>query len=161
MQQSNAYLLGIISSSEKFGHQPSGSVASFKLLPYHAITLCVQTAGELRVAHGQLWVTFTGAATDASVVAGDHFLQPGESLCIADGQSVVMEALDVPASGEEMQVIWAPNAQALQPLPADEVRQALTDLGGALYQAAFACSRLLQGLAGGVLSGVSLRRKAL
>ena len=56
-----------------------------------AATLRPQKAGQLTVAHGRVWVTFSHAAGDLRVRAGDHFLGRGESLAVAAGDVLVLE----------------------------------------------------------------------
>ena len=48
-------------------------------------------AGRLRVMQGPVWFTFDNAAHDASVQAGDHVLNAGNSVLLRAGQSVVMQ----------------------------------------------------------------------
>ena len=47
----------------------------------------------LCVTQGSAWVTFNDAANDASVRAGDHFLNSNQDLHIKAGQVLVMGAL--------------------------------------------------------------------
>ena len=56
-----------------------------------ALTLRARQAGQLRVVRGRLWLTFSDAARDRRVRAGDHFLLPGQSLALAVGDTVVLE----------------------------------------------------------------------
>ena len=72
---------------------PAHAVGCFKLPLGHAMTLTAKASGELRLAHGRAWVTFTGAANDVSAFAGDHFLTDQQSLLFKTGQTVVLEAL--------------------------------------------------------------------
>ena len=58
------------------------------------MTLTMKHSGKLRVAQGAAWVTFSNAASDATVRGGDHFLNAGQSLQIKLGQVLVIEALD-------------------------------------------------------------------
>lgn len=62
-----------------------------------ALTLRARQAGRLRVTQGRLWLTFSDAAQDGWVRAGDHFLLSGESLALAAGQTVVLESWAVGA----------------------------------------------------------------
>lgn len=57
-----------------------------------AQTLRARQAGLLRVVQGRLWLTFSDAARDSRVRAGDHFLLPGQSLALAAGDIVVLES---------------------------------------------------------------------
>lgn len=72
-----------------------------------ALTLQARQAGSLRVAQGRLWVTFSNAAQDERVRAGDHFLMPGDSLALAAGDTVVMESWAV-GQGASAWVCWQP-----------------------------------------------------
>ena len=131
---------------------PINAVGCFKLQPRHALTLTIKTPGELRIAHGQVWVTFADASQDTSSRAGDHFLQAGGLLKLDCGQQVVMEAFQM-QSEAAVYFSWVPNAalqrpaspQRLQNAPAD-VRQAWLDLGAALHQGLWALGRLLKGV---------------
>lgn len=57
-----------------------------------ALTLRARQAGRLCVVQGRLWLTFSDAARDSRVRAGDHFLLPGQSLALAVGETVVLES---------------------------------------------------------------------
>lgn len=83
---------------------PSGHYA---LAAGQALTLRARQAGRLRVTQGRLWLTVGDAAQDGRVRAGDHFLQSGESLALAAGQTVVLEswAVGPPASAG---LCWEP-----------------------------------------------------
>ena len=65
----------------------------FKLSTHRALTMRPKSSGVLRVTQGSAWVTFNDAANDASVQAGDHFLNSNQDLHIKAGQVLVMEAL--------------------------------------------------------------------
>jgi hypothetical protein len=65
---------------------------SCRLEAGQAITMRARQAGQLRVVQGRLWITFSNAAQDARVRAGDHFLLPGQSLAVSAGETVVMES---------------------------------------------------------------------
>ena len=56
-----------------------------------AMTMQACESGMLHVSQGRLWVTFSNADRDFRVQAGDHFLQCGDSMALAAGQTVVME----------------------------------------------------------------------
>lgn len=71
----------------------------------------------LVVTQGRLWLTITGRA-------GDHWLQAGEGVTLAPGESAVVEA-------------WPQAAfQLLQPAPRPSSRRAAWSPGGALGQPA-------------------------
>ena len=72
---------------------PAHAVGGFKLKTNGALTLTPKTHAVLRIAHGQVWVTFANASQDLTVRAGDHFLHLGQTLRLSEGQAVVMEAL--------------------------------------------------------------------
>ncbi len=147
---------GLICTSQASERTPARAVGCFNLPARRALTLRIKAPGELRITHGRVWVTYVDAANDASVRAGDHFLQAGEVLHLAGSQQVVMEALDAPSSTPENSSVyfsWEPQA-ALNLVAshrrvqhAHEVRQPLSDLGTALHQALWAAGRLAQGLA--------------
>ena len=161
----------LICSSQAIGRTPARAVGRFKLPTHHALTLSIKTPGELRIAHGRVWVTFADAAQDATVRAGDHFLQAGELLRLACGQQVVMEAFDAqPASSMNSPVnssayfSWEPDtALGLATSPRRvqhahaEVRQPLLDLGAALHQAGWALGRLVHGLGRSLACKLMLR----
>lgn len=143
----------LICSCQAMQRIPAHAVGCFKLPHRHALTLTITAPGELRIAHGKVWLTFADAAQDASVRAGDHFLQPGEVLHLARGQKVVMEALDARPDAAAY-FSWAPDAalsatHAVSPLLLQhaEVRQPLLDLGAALHQVGCAFGRLVQRVA--------------
>ena len=73
---------------------PARAVGCFQLTRSKAMTLTFKAAGELRIAHGSAWVTLAAAALDTRAWAGDHFLQPKQTLAINAGNAVVLEALD-------------------------------------------------------------------
>lgn len=168
----------LICSSQAADRTPARAVGCFKLPTHHALTLNIKAPGELRIAHGRVWVTFADAAQDATVRAGDHFLQAGELLRLACGQQVVVEAFDAqPASSVSSPVnssayfSWEPDAalslaqrallpQGLQHAHA-EVRQPLLDLGAALHQAGWALGRLVHGLGRSLACTLMPRRSTL
>ena len=147
-------------------HTAAHAVGCFKLPYRHAMTLAITAPGELRIAHGQVWVTFANAALDASSRAGDHFLQPGEVLRLACGQKVVMETLDARPDAAAY-FSWAPDAALISGLavstsqtPRAEIRQPLLELGAALHQAGRAFGRLVQGLGRNLACTLMVRRSA-
>lgn len=136
----------------------------WKLGSGRALTLRPSQAGVLRIAHGQVWITFANAHADDGVRAGDHFLGAGEELKLLPGQSLVMEPWLVggatPAyfSWDPLPVaagvaLASPSrhvlAQRAVSLPwRAGVAQPLRDLRGALGLAAAASGRLAFGLVG-------------
>lgn len=74
--------------------QGTGLSSCWTLDAGRAVTLQSPQAGVLHVVQGRLWLTFNHAAQDASERGGDHFLGGGESLRLAPGDAVVMEAYD-------------------------------------------------------------------
>ncbi|MGB4115237.1 MAG: DUF2917 domain-containing protein [Polaromonas sp.] len=152
----------LICSSQAMQHTPARAVGCFKLPTRHALTLIIRAPGELRLAHGQAWLTFANAAQDATVRAGDHFLQAGEVLHLACGQQVVMESMNAQADSS-VYFSWEPDAAlslATSPRHVQhaQVRQPLMDLGAALHQAAWALSRLVHGLGLRLACSLMLRR---
>ena len=162
MQLATPAFASLICSCQAMQYTPAQAVGSFKLRPLQALTLTIRASGELRLAHGQAWLTFANAAQDASVRAGDHFLQAGEVLHLACGQQVVMESLkEQPDSS--VYFSWEPDAAlslATSPRRVQhaQVRQPLLDLGAALHQAAWALGRLVHGLGSSLACTLMLRR---
>ena len=82
------------------------------LPPARATSLYPQQVSTFSVTAGQAWVTLRGAALPASSVvpghdsasrdSGDYFLQAGDSLPVAAGQHLVMEA----AGSAWVQGVW-------------------------------------------------------
>jgi hypothetical protein len=154
----------LICSSQAIERTPARAVGCFKLPTQRALTLTIRAPGELRIAHGRVWVTFGNSADDASVRAGDHFLNAGEVLRLACGQQAVMESLQAQPDSS-VYFSWEPDA-ALSSAAASrrvqhahaEVRQPLLDLGTALHQAAWALGRLMHGLGRSLACTLMLRR---
>src|SRR5215208_3052791 len=65
---------------------------TWKLAAGRAITLRPREPGILRVAHGQLWVTFDGPHKGPRNDLGDHVIGAGERLPLRAGQRLVVEA---------------------------------------------------------------------
>ena len=144
----------LICSCQTMQRIPARAVGCFKLQPRHALTLTIRASGDLHIAHGRVWLTFANAAQDATVRAGDHFLQAGEVLRLDCGQQVVIQTLD---AGPDSSVYfsWAPDAASGKVAFAEraknircDVQQPVRDLGRALHQAVGALGRLAQGVAG-------------
>lgn len=160
MKQANANTAGLICSCQALQCTPELAAGSFRLPPHQALTLTVGATGELRITHGQVWLTFVNAARDASARAGDHFLKAGASLQLGCGQQVVMEAYQQ-CSDAPGYFSWQPNA-VLQQTAAPQrrqtarrkmrrkvrskVREPWLDLGAALRQAGSALGRLVRGV---------------
>ena len=127
--------------------QVMGLAGCWKLSHGCALTLLASQTGELRVAHGRVWLTFADAYLDPTVRAGDYFLEAGESMTLPAGRPLVMESFAV-GDASAAYFIWEPVA------PASGAAQLFTDLRLALGIAASAARRLLRGLAGGLMGGV-------
>lgn len=69
--------------------------------PGAALSLAPKSAMTLRIAEGQAWVTLGDGADDRS---SDVFLCAGQTLQVAAGQPVVVEAI----GGRTVQYRWAP-----------------------------------------------------
>lgn len=131
----------------------------WKLGEGRALTLRPSEPGELRIAHGMVWVTFENASRDEGVRGGDHFLGAGDKLQLAPGQVLVMESWGPPA-GAAAYFSWDPlpvaAVQTVASAPrrvfaAGGVVQPLRDLRLAFGMAAGASGRLVLGLAGAAL----------
>ena len=128
------------------------------------MSLAPREPGELRITHGQVWVTFGNAANDITARAGDHFLSAGDLLRLLPGKQLVMESRAI-NDNACVYFSWEPDAavsRALSTRSAQSsrmlVRQSLRDLGLALHLAGNALARLVQGLAAGAASLVAPRR---
>jgi hypothetical protein len=136
----------------------------WKLGSGRALTLRPTEAGVLRIAHGQVWLTFDNAHQDDGVRGGDHFMGAGEELRLLPGQVLVMESWHA-ANVSPAYFSWDPLpaaagvalarpsrhalAQRAVSLPwRAGVAQPLRDLRGALGLAGVASGRLVFGLAG-------------
>lgn len=154
----------LICSQQASKHVPALAVGCFKLSAGRAMSLTPKVPGELRMAHGRVWVTFANAANDSTVRAGDHFLDAGDLLRLQAGQQLVLEMVDNNPH-QSVYFSWEPDAAlslAVSPRRAQlahaEVRQPLLDLGAALHQAGWAFGRLVQGLVAHAVCTVTLRR---
>ena len=154
----------LICSQQASNHAPAHAVGCFKLPPGHALSLMPRASGELRIAHGRVWATFANAAGDASVRAGDHFVNAGDALRLQPGQQVVLEAYDNAPQGH-VYFSWEPDATLSRvasprrvPHARTDVRPSLHDLGAGLHQAGGAFGRLVQGLAGNLAYTLMFRR---
>ncbi len=126
----------------------------WKLSEGRALTLRPAEAGELRVAHGMVWVTFDNAQLDDSVRGGDHFFGAGESIKLLPGQVLVVEAWGG-CKGAAAYFSWDPLSAAAgltvasrprRVFAASGVVQPLRDLRLAFGLAASASGRLALGL---------------
>ena len=159
------YTASLVSSHNASEQTPACAVGCFKLNAAKAMTLSPSASGQLRIAHGRVWVTFANAALDLSACAVDHFLEQGDMLRLAGGQQVVMEAVDA-VPNPIAYFCWEPDAvlHAKHAAPhqqtqrVHEVRPALIDLRVALHQAGWALTRLMQGLASSVASAFQIKR---
>ena len=155
---------GLICSQQAAPPVPARAIGCFKINAGNALTLTPNAPGELRIAHGRVWVTFGHAADDASVRAGDYFLHAGDLLRLLPGQQLVIEAHEKHAD-ESAYFSWEPDA-AMSPAALLRrvqhahagVRQPLLDLGTALQHAGWAFGRLVQGLAAHLVCTLTLRR---
>lgn len=157
-------LNGLVCTQHASKQIPAQAVGCFKLVAGRAISLLPQAPGELRIAHGRVWVTLGSAEDGVTVRAGDYFLSAGDLLQLKPGQQVVMEVYSNSAA-EDVYFSWEPDAAACRALLSRrtqhaEVRQSLLDLEQALHQAAWALSRLAQGVAGHVACTLMRRRVA-
>ncbi len=134
----------------------------WKLSEGRALTLRPTEPGELRVAHGVVWVTFENAQLDDSVRGGDHFFGAGESIKLLPGQAVVVEPWAF-GKGSAAYFSWDPLpaaaglAVASRPrrvFAASGVVQPLRDLRLAFGLAASASGRLGLGLANAAAEAV-------
>jgi hypothetical protein len=155
---------GLVCSQQAAQRVPARAVGCFKINAGNALTLTPNAPGELRIAHGRVWVTFGHAADDALVRAGDYFLGAGDLLRLLPGQQLVIEPCEKDAN-ESVYFSWEPDtATQLAASPRRvqhahaEVRQPLLDLGTALQNAGKALGRLVQGLAAHLVCTLTLRR---
>jgi hypothetical protein len=119
---------------------------TWKIAAGRAITLRPREAGVLRVAHGQLWVTFDGPHDGPLNDRGDRVIGLGEPLRLRAGQRLVAEPWKAAAYFS-----WDPEAVAqprIAPRRVAAVVQPLADLRLALVLGAGAARRLASGLAG-------------
>ena len=154
---------GLICSQQATNLVPAHAVGCFKLSAGRAMSLTPSVPGELRIAHGRVWVTFANAVNDSTARAGDHFLDAGDLLRLQPGQQLVLEMVGKNAS-ESVYFSWEPDAiKPLAVIPRRtqlakaEVRQPLRDLHAALHQAGWALGRLVQGLAAHAVCRLTLR----
>lgn len=146
------------------------AVGCFKLSAGRAMSLTPTVPGELRIAHGRVWLTFGNAADEAAVRAGDYFLDAGDLVHIYPGQQLVMEVYEQNTYKNALDPVyfsWKPEAASrkmLFPGRAQYVRcdvqQPLRDLGGALLLAGSALGRLAQGVAGNLACTLVRRHTA-
>ena len=161
---------GLICSQQANTQVPTRAVGCFKLSAGRAMSLTPNVPGELRIAHGRVWLTFGHAADEVAVRAGDYFLDAGDLLHLAPGQQLVMEAYEHSPDKNALNPVyfsWKPDAAPSKvafPRRAQytrcDVQQPLRDLGGALHQAAWALGRLAQGVAGNLACTLMRRHTA-
>lgn len=127
-----------------------------------ALTLQARQAGVLRITQGCVWATFDNAWQDGSVRGGDYFVGQGESLSLAGGETVVMEACDrhdAPGAGFSWEP--APGAAGMPVLLSAGWRAAMAqsaaELRLGLGLVLRALERLVHGLSGGALSRMPVR----
>lgn len=131
---------------------------TWQLASGRAITLRPREGGILRVAHGQLWVTFDGPHTGPRNDLGDHFIGVGEQLRLRPGQRLVAEAWN---GGAPAYFSWDPLPARIEAPRLAAVVQPLADLRLAWSLGAGAAARLVAGLAGLAWSVVAGRRDPL
>lgn len=137
-----------------------------------AITLRAKQPRVMRVVHGRVWVTLTDAGSPMSgnsrVLAGDHFLAPGDSLSLLSGQEIVIEAFGI-GHAAPAYFNWECATDAAQaPLAATTalsdwqtgVVQPLHDLRRATGLMLGASGRLVRGLARGAAGAVKIPASA-
>ena len=101
---SASHVLDGAAQTARFSSQARSSRSSRPAIIYtlpasQAMTVQARESGVLCLSQGRLWVTFSHADRDHCVPAGDHFLEPGESLRLSVGQTVVMESWPKAAPG--------------------------------------------------------------
>lgn len=133
--------------------------ASRQLEAGHALKLRATQLSVLRISHGRVWATLTGAGNYAGgstrVLAGDHFLCRGDSLTLLPGQEIVIEPFGI-GHADPAQFSWQDLSGAVQLQSGKStaavsewrtgVLQPLQDLRHALGLMGGASARLLQGL---------------
>ena len=156
---------GLICSQQATNLVPAHAVGCFKLSAGSAMSLTPRMPGEVRITHGRVWATFSNAANDSRVLAGDHFLAAGDLLRLQPGQQLVLEMVKNNFH-ESVYCSWEPDSVlslAATPQRAQlahvDVRQPLLDLGAALHQASLAFGRLVQALAAHAVGPLILRRR--
>ena len=170
MHYSIAPAAGLICSQQATYQVPALAVGCFKLSAGRAMSLTPNAAGELRIAHGRVWVTFGHAADEAAIRAGDYFLDAGDLLRLLPGQQLVMEVHHQSTDKNAFDAVcftWeldAATSKAALPQRARyarcDVQQPLRDLGEALHQAGGALGRLAQGVAGNLACTLMRRHMA-
>jgi hypothetical protein len=118
---------------------------TWKLAAGRAITLRPRESGILRVAHGQLWVTFDGPHAGPRNDLGDHFIGVGEQLRLRAGQRLVAEAWN---HGAPAYFSWDPLPARSETPRLAAVMQPLADLRLAWTFGADAVARLVTGVWG-------------
>ena len=75
-----------------------------------ALTLCADSARRFRVTQGRYWITQSQAHGARLDLAGDLFLEPGDSLLVQAGQQIVVEAWPRGAAARDaaFSYEWAP-----------------------------------------------------
>lgn len=131
---------------------------TWKLDSGRAITLRPREPGILRVAHGQLWVTFDGPPSGPRNDLGDHFIGVGQPLRLRAGQRLVAEAWN---GGAPAYFSWDPLPVASEARQLAAVVQPLADLRLAWTLGAGAFARLVAGLAGLAWDLLAGRRDSL
>ena len=127
-------------------HAPVGA---WRLHPGHAMSLRPTQPAVLRVYCGRVWATLgQGAEAGAPDDGGDRFLDPGETLVVPAGASLVMEPVSVPGDRGPVHFDWS-DASAAAPSRFDrEVAAPARELRSSLGRAAVALTRMVFGLLG-------------
>jgi Protein of unknown function (DUF2917) len=134
-------------------HAPSAALQAYlpgtwKLNAARAITLAPGHDAQLKVAHGQVWLTFDGPQPDTA--QADYFLQAGQQIHVQRGQRVVLESFG--ADQAPAYFSWEPVAAHITPPVRQanrwqlDVVQPLLDLRAAGALGLRAISRLACGL---------------
>lgn len=129
--------------------QPSARLpGTWKLDQGRAITLRPREDGLLKVAHGQVWLTFDGPHRGPLNDFGDRLLGVGEQVRVRAGMRIVLESAD---RRLPVYFSWDFVPPQVQPAPALAVSQSWDDL----------CDALGLGLRAGWRLGGALVRLAL
>ncbi len=120
---------------------------TWRLAAGRALTLQPREPGLLRVAHGQMWVTYDGPHGGPANDLGDHVIGAGGHLRLRAGERVVVEPWD---GQSPAYFSWdpLPVRTGLDALKTARVLLPLSDLRLALGLAAAAAAQLASGLAG-------------
>lgn len=129
---------------------PQGAPAGSRTLrPGRAVRWVAADPGILRITHGRVWGTRTGAGPHhPDARGGDHFFDAGDRLNFSAGDEWLLEAWAVNQLDTAV-FSWTPGSPASTAVPVDwraEVLAPLDELGIALRQAAQSARHLASGL---------------